>query len=97
MWQTDDEVEDKYGDSEERVVLTGENGKWAAQGLLEAIYLDCQEGNMAQNWEFHQNEESEGSIALCYEVSRYVAEYLDITVFQSCENTVNYLKSLTTP
>ena len=97
QWQTDDEVEDKYGDSEEQIVLTGKNGKWAAQGLLDALYLDCQEGNIAQNWEFHQNEESEGNIIISYETSRYETEYLEITVFTSCKHTISYLKSLTTP
>ncbi len=87
-------LEGKYGDNENWRSFSGEEGKNIARGLIEAIYWDCREGNMAQNWEFHQAEESEGSLTICYYVDRYVTEYVDITIYASCENTVNYLKSL---
>ena len=67
------------------------------KGLLEAIKKDCEEGNMAQNWEFHNGGESVGNLTFSFAVDRYIAEYTDITVYADCKNTVNFLKSLTTP
>lgn len=85
---------EKYGDNENWRSFSGEEGKNIARGLIEAIYWDCQEGNMAQNWEFHQAEESEGSLTIRYYVNRYETEYVDIRIYTCCKNTIDYLKSL---
>ncbi len=64
------------------------------RGLLEAMEKDCKAGNMAQNWEYHQNENSLGSLNFSYRQGRYTVKYVDILLFTSCENTRAYLKSL---
>ena len=100
-WQDDlsdtDTITDKYGDQEGWVYFSGEAGKTYARGLMEAIYSDCQAGNMAQNWDFHYGDESVGNLNICISVNRYMTQYQDITIYGDCENTVNYLKFLATP
>ena len=61
--------------------------------LVAAIQADCASGAMAQQWEFHGGKEAEGMLEIRYMYGPHV-EYLDITVFDDCENTVNYLKTL---
>jgi hypothetical protein len=96
-WQDDladtGTMSEKYGDREGWLYFAGEEGKLYAQGLMEAIYKDCEAGNMAQNWEFHGGD-SEGNLTFCVYVDRYRTDYLDITVYSDCVNTVNYLKGL---
>lgn len=60
-----------------------------ARGLVEAIYADCLAGNMSQWW---NEAESVGYVGLQMTQSHY--NYRDITIYDSCENTINYLKSL---
>lgn len=67
------------------------------QGLLKALEEDCKAGNMAQNWEYHQNEESLGNLNLSYVQGRYTVKYVDITIYSTCENTRAYLKALANP
>ena len=63
------------------------------RGLMEAVEADCQAGNMAQVWDFHRKETTVGCLSIGYKADgRY--QYLDILVYESCENTINYLKSL---
>lgn len=64
------------------------------QKLLEAVEADCKAGNMAQLWDYHQNEKTAGNLNICFFQDRYSSKYIDITIYSSCENTVNYLKSL---
>lgn len=64
------------------------------RGLLEAMEKDCKTGNMAQNWEYHQNEDSLGSLNFSYRQESYTVKYVDITIYSSCENTYAYLRSL---
>ena len=77
----------------ENISIGGEAGRTYLLGLLEAMARDCETGNMAP-WEFHPNVESEGHITICYELDRYTNEYIDITVYADCENTIAYLKTL---
>ena len=65
----------------------------AFRDLILAIQGDCASGAMAQQWEFHGGKEAEGILEIRYMYGTYV-EYLDLTVFDDCENTVNYLKTL---
>jgi hypothetical protein len=67
----------------------------AFKSLLSAIEADCQEGTMAQNWEFHPGQESVGNLTIRYITERHT-EIIDITVFADCKNTIAYLKSLAT-
>ena len=85
---------EKYG--EDTISIGGEAGRTYLLGLLEAMERDCQAGTMAQPWEFHSGLESEGYITICYELDRYTSEYIDITVFADCKNTIAYLKTLPT-
>ena len=64
------------------------------RGLLEAMEKDCKAGNMAQNWDYHPDEETIGSLNFALAQDRYSTRYTDITVYSGCENTVNYLRSL---
>lgn len=79
----------------EAINIYGEEAKTYLLGLLEAVARDCEAGNMAP-WEFHPDVESEGHITICYEQDRYTNEYIDITVYADCENTIAYLKTLPT-
>ena len=93
--QVDGEIiREKYGDSEEWRSFSGQEGKEIARGLLEAIYLDCQAGTMAQQWDFHYGQEAVGNLTICFAQDRYTTEYMDVVVFADSENTINYLKSL---
>ena len=64
------------------------------RGLLEAIDADCQDSNMAQNWDFHFGTSSLGNITFGFTLGRYTSKYVDITVYSDCEHTIHYLKSL---
>lgn len=93
----DPENTEKYGSDKEpfRLVL---NGSFAqseiAKGLLEAIAKDCEEGNIAQLWEYHDGYEHIGSISLQYEVSNYSIRYMDISIFEDCVHTIEYINAL---
>ena len=63
------------------------------RGLLEAIKADCEAGNMAQLWNFHRDEESVGSVQIVTGNYRMLPGR-SITVFESCTNTIAYLKQL---
>lgn len=54
-------------------------------GLYQAILADCRAGNMAQSWTFHQYDESLFWI--------YTEQGYDITVYDDCEHTLNWLFS----
>ena len=87
-----DVVFEKYEDG--WVYYTDEESQSILLGLAEAIYKDCQAGNMAQNIDFHWDEETVGNLVICISQTRYSNEYLDITVYPRGEHTTNYLKSL---
>jgi hypothetical protein len=98
-WQDDladsNIIAEKYGDREDWIYFSSKDSKNYARGLLEAIYKDCQAGNMSQNWEFHSGE-SEGSLTICLYIDRYTQEYLDITIYSDCKNAIAYLRSIPT-
>jgi len=89
------ERDDKYKYSSEEWVKVDSTDKTVFKGLLSAIEADCQEGNMAQNWEFHPGQETVGGLNIFFITDRYT-EVIDITVFEDCKNTIAYLKSLAT-
>lgn len=76
------------------------------QGLLAAAKADCDAGNMAQYWSFHQEDDT-SSWLYVYDDNYYDSEYtqesignihrvysLSLNIFESCENTIAYLESL---
>lgn len=65
-----------------------------SRGLLQAIEADCEAGTMAQQWEFHEGNESIGSITVRYNISSYETRYIDITIFSDCVNTKLFLKAV---
>ena len=87
-------IEEKYPYEQFATVEIGDLEKsQEVRGLLEAIKADCEAGNMAQQWDFHRNEESVGNLQIV--TGNYWAlPGRSITVFESCTNTIHYLKSL---
>jgi len=62
------------------------------RGLLEAILADCEEGTMVQDWEFQQGH------ACVYWIYLYQGtETQELTIFSSCDNTLNYLRAIGFP
>lgn len=80
------------------------------RGLLEAMKADCEAGNMAQNWNLHDEEETTAWVYLFdseyYEQSEdlFASDYtaanmhrvysLSLNVYESCSYTNAYLESL---
>ena len=60
-------------------------------GLIDAIIKDCNEGNMAQDWNFH-SDESAVWLTMQLKSDTDYHQYRDIRVFDSCTHTMNYLK-----
>ena len=61
--------------------------------LLDAIAADCENGAMAQPWEFHPDAESLGSLEIRI-VTAYSTEYIGLNIFSDCTNTIAFLKLL---
>lgn len=78
------------------------------QGLLEAVKADCDAGNMAQNWSFHQDEETAAWLYIYdnnfaddtytttneYFGGIHVVYSLSMNIYDSCEHTLSYIESL---
>lgn len=58
-------------------------------GLLDAIAMDCEAGNMTQIWEYHENEEQVAVLSI--EIG---GSYRELQVYKSCVYTANYLEVL---
>lgn len=86
-----EKYEDDYPTVREQTVFTDSE---TAKGLFEAILADCEAGNMAQFWDYHNDTEAVGHINFSRYISRNQTHYQDITVFGDCVNTVAYLKAL---
>ena len=65
-----------------------------AKSLFAAIKADCEEGNLAQLWDFHSSGSVEGSISIEYRAKSGEIRYLDITVYGDSINTTHCLNSL---
>ena len=66
--------------------------------LLEAIRKDCNEGNMAQSWAFHQEEDTSVWVYI-YETAIYDSDThklytYGLNIYESCRHTLAYLDSL---
>lgn len=88
-------VDNKYKYEYGQWVKIDSSDKNVFKGLLSAIEADCQEGDAAQNWEFHPGQEFVGNLTIRYITERNT-EIIDITVYSDCKNTIAYLKSLKT-
>ena len=64
--------------------------KW--DELLAAMYKDCLEGNLAQEWVFHQNEEHKGWVEIAVLNQASQGHYLSINIYESCTNTIAVLE-----
>lgn len=67
------------------------------QQLLEAVKQDCDAGNIAQDWIFHDHQNYAGHICIQFHAPAtssidYVYS-VDITLYESCENTLQFLDS----
>ena len=86
-----------YGSNDSYVEICAE-GNFSADprilGLFEAIEKDCLEGNMAQIWEYHKGYVEVGYLSVSADDTAYTTTYRDITIFEDCEHTVAYLKTL---
>ena len=76
------------------------------QGLLAAGKADCDAGNMAQVWSFHQVDDTSSWLYI-YDNNYYDSEYtqesignihrvysLSLNIYESCENTIAYLETI---
>ena len=59
--------------------------------LLEAMYQDCLEGNLAQEWVFHRNEEHKGWVEIAVLNEDSQGYYLSMNIYESCTNTIAVL------
>ena len=70
------------------------------QGLLEAVKADCDDGNMAQHWTFHTDEETVAHLYLYQdeyqkETGGVVLTYkISLDIYSSCEHASAYIASL---
>ncbi len=61
--------------------------------LLDAIGADCDAGNMAQYWSYHEDEAQPFSIEFSLtNLDGDFDTYVDLQIFESAENTLAYLK-----
>ena len=93
------ELDDKASDNQSVFgLLTGKrfHREPVAMGLVDAIKKDCEAGNMAQVWDYHQYEKELGYLAFEYYDSFGDTQRQTITIFASCTNTIEYLKNLPT-
>ena len=89
------EVEEmgKYADEEDLVIKEAFSKSETVQGLMRAILADCEAGSMAQAWNYHSGDPY-GTINLARYVSKYQTQYRDITIYNDCENTIEFLRQL---
>ena len=89
-------IEEKYGDDDwlSFPAQTTLDQYPLSQGLLQAVLEDCRAGTMAQQWEFHKDGESVGSMVIRYAISSYQTRYVDLTVFADCANTDAFLRQI---
>lgn len=58
-------------------------------GLIDAIAKDCENGNMAQIWEYHEDENQIATVSV--EIGN---SYREVQVYECCIYTANYLQVL---
>lgn len=61
--------------------------------LLEALYRDCENGNMSQHWGFHQKEDAQYWVEIStYNENKTQTNYLSLQIYDSCTNTIAVLE-----
>ena len=63
-----------------------------ATGLWDAVWKDCLEGNMAQNWEYHS--QSRGWLYVVYLNEDGEKKVAQFSIFKEATHTIAYLKAL---
>ena len=64
-------------------------------GLIEAIAKDCEEGTMAQIWEYHEGtKEPIGSLSVQLLAEDGSTDYMDITIYNDSKHTKDYMKTM---
>lgn len=90
---TPEDIREKYGPGAQvisEVAYDGLENQSVAAGLIRAMQADCENGTMAQHWQYHQNEADVGFVVLTYPSG----EQRSINIFEGCENTIAFLKTL---
>ena len=87
------DLEDRYGEEFIAIQIDDMKNSELVRGLLEAVKADCDAGNMAQQWDFHRYENSAGSLQIMSN-NYWTLPSRGITIFESCTNTVEYLKNV---
>jgi len=64
------------------------------RGLMEAVAQDCREGNMAQQYQFHEGQKQIGWLYISCKHDRYSYVDINIDIYDDCYHTLNYLKSI---
>jgi len=62
------------------------------QQLLEALYLDCQQGNMAQTWSLYHYAPAQERLSITYQENGET-KTLILRVYEFCSNTLQALAS----
>ncbi len=75
-------------------VTGGMENSEEAKGLFNAIVNDCEDGNLAQLWDYHDDNAVWGSISIEYRDDRNNYQYMDITVYGDSVNTTRCLQLL---
>ena len=67
-------------------------GDYDWEGLLYAIAADCEAGNMVQDTSYHAGEYHLAWLELSYELPNLDTDYLSVSVYECCENTIRWLE-----
>lgn len=88
------ETEDLAALQRKMVVVTTRDGQVITDhaGLLAALEKDCLAGNLAQDWAFHQYEDSFTYLEMEYQGEGYYRQSLFVRIYDSCEHTIAWLK-----
>lgn len=85
---------------EERVTYNFEGSLTAQQlgkDLFKAIAADCEEGTLAQLWDYHDSGAVEGAFSIEYRTRDGEIRYMDLIVYSDSINTWHYINTLRIP
>ena len=69
-------------------------GQAIPEGLIKAIIADCEEGSLAQLWDYHSEGTALGAFSIEYTLPNKSTRYMNITVYSDSVHIVGYLKLL---
>ena len=65
----------------------------AREELLEALYRDCENGNMSQHWGFHQKEDAQYWVEISfYDKENKRTAFIHLQIYDSCTNAIAVLE-----